>query len=291
MTAAIRADRQQAGELGEAVRMDRLEPAHYTAAQKTDPRNLHVGHVLVFHKATSGIQRHEALEVVQVTRDHVVTRREGGALRQVSGALSAAFDVCDRHPIEIAPHDRLLLMANRRAKGCTVTNGELVTVSRVDQHGRLQLEDGRTLPASYQQFDYGYAVTAHRSQGQSVDAVVIAAETMKQELFYAAASRGRERVTVVTSDKARLQESIAQSGARQSASDLARQAAVVEYGWFQDGSGVERGRQMAVALAHQAARHGEMPKREPLEHTQQSQFARTVVPRATSTAAAVKPRD
>ena len=62
----------------------------------------------------------------------------------------------------------------------------------------------------YKQFDYGYAVTAHRSQGQSVDAVVIAGETMSRELFYVAASRGRERLTVITSDKARLEESVAQ---------------------------------------------------------------------------------
>jgi hypothetical protein len=152
-----------------------------------------------------------------------------------------------------------------------------VTVARVDQHGRIQFEDGRTLPASYHQFDCGYAVTAHRSQGQSVDAVVIAGETMKQELFYVAASRGRECITVVTCDKARLRESIGESGARQSASDLARRAqGVVEHGRRQDGFGVERGRQVAVALAHQAARYEETPKREPLEHTQQSQLARTV---------------
>ena len=64
------------------------------------------------------------------------------------------------------------------------------------------------IPSSYKQFDYGYAVTAHRSQGQSVDAVVIAGETMSRELFYVAA-RGRERLqTVITSDRARLEESV-----------------------------------------------------------------------------------
>ncbi|MGH9410314.1 MAG: ATP-binding domain-containing protein, partial [Vicinamibacterales bacterium] len=68
------------------------------------------------------------------------------------------------------------------------------------------------------------AVTAHRSQGQSVDEVVIAGETMKRELFYVAASRGREHLTVITSDQARLEASIAQSGARQSACELVRTA-------------------------------------------------------------------
>ena len=95
-------------------------------------------------------------------------------------------------------------------------------MSRVDDRGRIHLEDGRTIPSSYKHFDYGYAVTAHRSQGQSVDAVVIAGETMSRELFYVAASRGREQLTVITSDKARLQESVGRSGARLSASELVR---------------------------------------------------------------------
>ena len=45
---------------------------------------------------------------------------------------------------------------------------------------------------------------------------------MKKELFYVAASRGRESVTVVTSDRELLRESVARSGERQSASELAR---------------------------------------------------------------------
>jgi hypothetical protein len=47
-------------------------------------------------------------------------------------------------------------------------------------------------------------------------------DAMKKEVFYVAASRGRESVTVVTSDPELLRESVARSGARQSASELAR---------------------------------------------------------------------
>ena len=95
-------------------------------------------------------------------------------------------------------------------------------MSRVDERGRVHLADGRAIPSSYKHFEYGYAVTSHRSQGQSVDAVVIAGETMNRELFYVAASRGREQLTVITSDKARLQDSVERSGARLSASELVR---------------------------------------------------------------------
>jgi predicted RNA-binding protein with PIN domain len=57
-----------------------------------------------------------------------------------------------------------------------------------------------------------------------VDEVIVSAEGMNRELFYVAASRGRERVTVVTSDAAALRESVSCTSARQSATELARKA-------------------------------------------------------------------
>jgi hypothetical protein len=113
-------------------------------------------------------------------------------------------------------------MANRREPGFRATNGELVTVSRIDEQGRIHLQDGRALPENYKQFTHGYAVTAHRSQGKSVDAVVISADGMRKELFYVAASRGRDSIAVVTTDKDLLRQSVAHSVARQSASELSR---------------------------------------------------------------------
>jgi hypothetical protein len=130
----------------------------------------------------------------------------------------------------------------------------MVTVSQVDDRGRVHLEDGRTIPSSYKHFDHGYAVTAHRSQGQSVDAVVIAGETMNRELFYVAASRGREHLTVITSDKAQLEESVGRSGARLSASELARTThARLADGLAPDASrGFERGIRTVVEVARQS---------------------------------------
>jgi conjugative relaxase-like TrwC/TraI family protein len=254
VTAAIRAERQQAGELGEAVRVERYVPLHYTRAQKSDPGQFHAGQVLVFHADTPEVRRHEALEIVRVDPHQLVARTYGGEEHVVAANEARAFDVYERRPIEIAPHDRLVLTANRQESGLRVTNGEMVTVSQVDERGRVSLEDGRMIPSSYRQFDYGYAVTAHRSQGQSVDAVVIAGETMSRELFYVAASRGREHLTVITSDKARLEESVGRSGARLSASELVRTMhARVAEGLTPDASrGFDRGVRAVVAGARQS---------------------------------------
>jgi ATP-dependent exoDNAse (exonuclease V) alpha subunit len=130
--------------------------------------------------------------------------------------------VHERQQIEVASGDKLLLTGNRGGAGFRATNGELVKVRDVDG-GRIHLEDGRTLPTNYHEFDHGYAVTAHRSQGKTVDAVILSADAMKQELFYVGVSRGRQEIVVVTSDREQLRETLGISTARPSATELARE--------------------------------------------------------------------
>ena len=222
ITEAIRAERIRTGALGESVRYERHVSLNWTTAQKSEARNYREGQVLGFHRAVKGVEKNETFDVVRVEGKHVIARNANGEERHFNAKQSKSFDVYERRAIEVAPNDRLLLTANLREPGFRANNGEFVTVSRIDDQGRIHLQDGRTLPENYKQFTHGYAVTAHRSQGKSVDAVVISADAMRKELFYVAASRGRESITIVTGNKELLRESVARSSARQSASDLAR---------------------------------------------------------------------
>jgi ATP-dependent exoDNAse (exonuclease V) alpha subunit len=256
VTEAIRTDRKRTGELGESANVERFVPQNYTSAQKSEPRNFREGQVLVFHRATKDIGRNEILQVVRVERHKIVARNATGRERELTAKQAKCFEVYQRRVIEVAPNDKLVLTANRRETGFRATNGETVTVSGVNEQGCIQLADGRTLPANYQHFDYGYAVTAHRSQGKSVDAVVISGDAMKKELFYVAASRGRESVTVVTSDKDLLRQSVARSGQRQSASELVRKISAnqLRQNHLERLRGVNRGIIAARAMALHAAR-------------------------------------
>ncbi|MEO8663190.1 MAG: MobF family relaxase [Bryobacteraceae bacterium] len=222
VTVAIRDQRKEAGELGESVTFRRHSSLGWTGAQKADYRNFRPGQILEFHRAIKGISRYESTRVVRADAGGVVVRTAAGPERRLTGKQSNSFDVMEENPIDVAAGDRLLLTANRREEHLRITNGELVTVKGVDSAGRIQLEDGRALPADFHSFNHGYAVAAHRSQGKSVDSVVISADGMRKELFYVAASRGRESITVVTSDKERLTQTVAQSAARKSASELVR---------------------------------------------------------------------
>jgi ATP-dependent exoDNAse (exonuclease V) alpha subunit len=272
VTAAIRAQRKLANELGPSIDLKRYVPLNWTTAQKSDARNFHESQILEFHRAVKGAGKNEALEVVGVRAGKIVARNADGEEREFTSKQAKCFDVYEQREIEVAPNDRLLLTANRREPGFHVTNGELVTVSGVDGQGRIQLQDGRILAESYRHFDHGYAVTAHRSQGKSVDAVVISGDSMGKELFYVAASRGRESVTVVTSDRELLRESVARSGTRQSASELARKV------WRH--RAIHRGEPRGLAAARRLARDAAL-RDEQLEQAPapRRELAQVVAPR------------
>jgi conjugative relaxase-like TrwC/TraI family protein len=222
VTRTIRGDLSERGHLGQSVTMDRYVPSQWTEAQKRDLTNYRAGQVLLVHRAARGMEKNEALTVSRVGPDAIVARNMHGEEKTFTPSQTRSFSVHEQRSIEVAPGDRLLLTGNRRDADFRATNGELVKVRGIES-GRIQLEDGRTLPANYRQFDHGYAITAHRSQGKTVDSVILSADTMKQELFYVAASRGRSEIAIVTSDREQLRESLGISSARPSATELARE--------------------------------------------------------------------
>ena len=218
---AVRQDRKEHGELGTGRHVDTYVSLQWTAAQKQDISNYQEGLVLQFNRNTKLANRHESLEVVRIGPESLIARKESGEEVTISPEKVRAFSVYERRPIEVASGDSLMLTANRRGPDFRATNGELVKVKSVDE-AAIRLEDGRTIPANYREFTHGYAITAHRSQGKTVDNVIISADAMKKELFYVAASRGRSEIAVVTSDRELLRESVGVSTARQSAMELVR---------------------------------------------------------------------
>ncbi len=240
-TGAIRSARKKAGQLGKSVQLNRDVSLNWTNAQKSEMKNFRPGQLLIFHRAAKGIRKNETVDVIQVEDKRLTVRNELGQTRILTARQANSFDVFERKDIEVASGDKLVLNANFRTEEFRSTNGEIVTVWKVDSKGRIHLEDGRILPRHFRQCTHGYAVTAHRSQGKSVDSVIISADGMRKELFYVAASRGRKSVLVFTGDKQLLRESVARSAARQSASELARKTK----------PGCGRGVQRGLAAAHQ----------------------------------------
>ena len=252
VTNAIREDRKRRGQLDASVHTTRHVALNWTTAQKTDARNFRAGQLLGFHRAVKGIAKNERVDVVRVEGSKLIVRNVGGAERTLTAKQAKSFEVYESRAIEVSVGDRLLLAANPRDSHFRATNGELVTVAGVD-NGQVRLDDGRTLPSNYRQFSHGYAVTAHRSQGKSVDSVIISGDGMRKELFYVAASRGRQSVRVITSDREALRDTVARSTARKSASELARKAGVV----------LEQGTRRGLTAARELAKRNRCRQQHP----------------------------
>jgi conjugative relaxase-like TrwC/TraI family protein len=222
ITTAIREDLKQSSVLGAGETRHRHIPLRWTEAQKKGIANYQPEQVLVFHRRSHGVEKREALTVTGISGSRINATNERGEEKSVSLTQARSFSVHERREIEVAAGDQLLMMGNRKEPGFRARNGEFATVRRVGR-GIIYLDDGRSVPANYCEFTHGYAVTAHNSQGKTVDQVIISADSMKQELFYVAASRGREGISIITSDVERLGESLGISMARPSVIELANE--------------------------------------------------------------------
>ena len=225
VTDAIRASLIQDGKLGAETTLHRLEPLNFTDAQKRDVRNLEPGHVLVFHRGTKDAHKYEAFTVLSQDDGLVHARSAQGREVLLTKKQAKCFGVFAKRDIDVAPGDWLSIQSNLRDGPYQFTNGERVKVSHVNEQGGIVLDDKRTIPHNFRQFTHGYAITAHRAQGKSVDAIIISGDRMSRELFYVAASRGRKKITVYTGNTDDLQEAIGVSGKRMSALELLRKSA------------------------------------------------------------------
>jgi conjugative relaxase-like TrwC/TraI family protein len=225
VTEAIRADLIRREKLGRETTLDRYHALNWTDAQKQDMRNFAPGQVLVFHKGTKDARKYEAFTVTAQNGDSLTAANGLGKEIHLTKKQAKSFGVFDTRDIGVAPGDWLSIQANVRDNDYKFTNGERVKVAHVNEQGGIMLEDGRTVPRHFRQYTHGYAITAHRSQGKSVDEVIISGDRFTKELFYVAASRGRKRITIFTGDRANLRDSIGVSGERMSALELLRKSA------------------------------------------------------------------
>ena len=111
--------------------------------------------------------------------------------------------------IEIAAGECVMTTANDNRLG--LANGEALTVKRVDANGSLECVNKygvvKNIPASWRHLRYGYAVTSHKSQGRTVDRVVVAARELDGAQAYVAVSRGRTECSVHTPSNDEMLES------------------------------------------------------------------------------------
>src|SRR5271165_3770077 len=208
------------GQQEEAVAV--FDSLSWTEAQKKNASQFVPGQRLRFVRQTKHFDRGDTVEVVATVENGLRVRRADGVeVNFIPATAAASFDVGEARELKVSPGDWLLLQANH---GKDFINGQRVQVRQI-QNGRIALADGRSLPAGFNVFTHGYAVTSHSSQSKTVDEVLLVASSrsfgaVNREQFYVSISRGRERVHVFTDDADLLARRVTDSHIRKAAVEL-----------------------------------------------------------------------
>ena len=137
-----------------------------------------------------------------------------------------------------------------------VKNGDRWTVTRANDDGSLTVRRAHskwrttiTLPAAYvsEHVELGYAITAHRAQGSTVDTAhaIVSSPEMTRESFYVAMTRGREsNHAYIAIDQPHLEE-------HQHRDDLQMTARSILYGILQH-VGAEQSAHDTITTEHEA---------------------------------------
>ena len=136
---------------------------------------------------------------------------------------------------EFATGDRIQFTASLKDLG--VANRDLATIQRIDDGEMTVLMDGksrRTLTFEtdkVRQFDHGYAVTSHSSQGLTAERVLAHFDTegprglINTRLAYVAISRASHEAHIYTNDSTRLGKRLSTDVSKTAAIDLSRSTA------------------------------------------------------------------
>jgi len=114
-----------------------------------------------------------------------------------------------------------------------VANGELGTIEQIkDEEFTVALDSGREVSFESDKFrhiDHGYAVTSYSSQSQTVDRVLVNADTQESDLLlnqrmgYVAVSRAREEAVIFTNCADQLRAALDRSVDKEMAVEAVRQ--------------------------------------------------------------------
>jgi conjugative relaxase-like TrwC/TraI family protein len=131
---------------------------------------------------------------------------------------------------EFATGDRLQFSAIH--KDLEISNRDMGTITKMEPDRLTVLMDGKEQrsvsfnPAEFRQFDHGYAVTSHSSQGLTADRVIANIDTessrslINNRLAYVAISRASEDARIYTNDAATLGQRLATDVTKTAALDF-----------------------------------------------------------------------
>jgi conjugative relaxase-like TrwC/TraI family protein len=216
---AIRSEKIADGTLGErSFEKVVYEPVHMTGAEKLRGASYQPGQKIELTRNVADLgPKGSEFRVLRSERGKVVLQdSRGQEIRATPYRAGTAFQVFNERKIEVREGDTLLVTQNTKE----LKNGQRVKIADIADDGTLTATNGKkavVLPPGFKHLVHGYAVTAHASQGATVDRIVVVGDGMTREQFYVAATRGKTGIEVFTSDRDRLEQQVKISGERKAA--------------------------------------------------------------------------
>lgn len=210
LNSLVREGLKEAGAIGETdQKRTVLENRNLSPALLEKARFYEPGDIVEINADTTFAPKGSRFRVVQSRGSGKmleVEDKDGNIRKLPQGKLARenALTLYRERKIDIASGDALLCQSNTGK----LANGDKVKIVRLDQDGRMEVEkpDGSRLhlDKDFDKFVHSYAVTAHASQGATVDRVTVVADGMEKKALYVAATRGREECTVYTANSENL---------------------------------------------------------------------------------------
>ena len=203
-----------------------LKNRQLTEAEKQQPESYEPGNILAFFQNAKGIKAGSRLEVNGVQESHLSAHDANGLSYTVPYTEGRKYSVFEPREIQVAEGDKIRITGNGKSlENKSLFNGSTFSVEGFDTSGNIKLSNDSVIDKDFGHFNLGYVATSHSSQGKTADKVIISqssatSRASSMEQFYVSVSRGREAVSIYTDDKDELQQAVAESSQRKSATEL-----------------------------------------------------------------------
>ncbi|MCA3085956.1 MAG: relaxase domain-containing protein [Rhodocyclaceae bacterium] len=230
LTEGIRSGLRASGKLGLEAKVTTLRALDYTEIQKKQIQNFVPGLVLKLNDSSKrSLKRDEAFVVVgkDFSKNALVVKDDRGRQRLLSCESLGSASVFRQETLGLAKGDRVLWTRNDRRAGAM--NNDLFEVSRVSKSGiTLKPAEGTTalrqkLPfEGLHHVDHAWAMTVHRSQGQTAKHVLLVADerTTASDLLVGL-TRATQSVLVVAHDRTAIEKIAARESEKEVAHEVA----------------------------------------------------------------------
>jgi len=199
VTAFVRDELKRSGQLSHEATRQIWEPLEWTHPQRGNSRNYQAGMILQFNQKDVRFKASDSFEITSASEGKISALDASGKHVAIPLRKADKFAVFRRQTLEIAEGDKLLLKENRLK--ADISNGDVVTVAKVEPDGKIMTREGKVIPADYHRLTHGYALTSHRSQGRTADHVIVASARLDKKSCYVSCSRARESCSLHTPNK------------------------------------------------------------------------------------------